>query len=278
MRFFRGLGILLPTLLTIWILVAAYRFVEQRIARPINEGVQTLVLRTTPWPAVADEKINQYLTTEQRQARDDGTLKTDRAVAIARRVKLLGWWEQWPVMDLIGLVIAIILIYIVGLVLGSYIGRRLYHKGEEWLARVPVFKAVYPYVKQVTDFFVGEKSEKLKFSNVVAVEYPRKGLWSLGLVTGDTMRMIEDKAGQECVTVFVPSSPTPFTGYVITVPKADTMDLNITIDDALRFTISGGVIVPTSQMIHHPAPAAAIGPEAGSAPVGQTNPPGDGEN
>jgi uncharacterized membrane protein len=105
-------------------------------------------------------------------------------------------------------------------------------------------------VKQVTDFiFAGNDDDKLKFNRVVAVEYPRKGLWSVGLVTGDTMQLIQDRAGQSCVTVFVPSSPTPFTGYVITVPKQDTIDLGITIEEALRFAISGGVIVPDSQRI-----------------------------
>ncbi len=265
MRFLRGLGILLPTVLTIWILVAAYRFVEQRIADPINDGVQRLVLRTTAWPRVEDEKVNQYLTTEQRQAREDGDLTLADAVRIARREKLLGWWKQWPGLNLIGLFIAIILIYFVGLLLGSYIGRRLYTRGEEWLARVPVFKAVYPYVKQVTDFFVGEKADKLKFSNVVAVEYPRKGIWSLGLVTGDTMRTIEQKAGAECMTIFVPSSPTPFTGYVITVPRRDTINLDITIDEALRFSVSGGVIVPATQVIHHGTPSGQLGAGRSSA-------------
>ena len=117
------------------------------------------------------------------------------------------------------------------------------------LHRVPVFRAVYPYVKQVTDFLVGSGEPKTHFSDVVAVEYPRKGLWSVGLVTGDTMATIQDQADQSCITVFVPSSPTPFTGYVITVPKDDTIDLPITIDQALRFTVSGGVIIPPSQVI-----------------------------
>jgi uncharacterized membrane protein len=69
------------------------------------------------------------------------------------------------------------------------------------------------------------------------------------------MRLIEDRAGQRCMTVFIPSSPTPFTGYVITVPIEDTLDLPITIDEALRFVVSGGVIVPDTQLItQRPAP------------------------
>jgi uncharacterized membrane protein len=83
----------------------------------------------------------------------------------------------------------------------------------------------------------------------VAVEYPRKGLWSLGLVTGSTLRSIQERAGVPCVTVFVPSAPTPFTGWVIIVPVEDTIELPISIDDALRFAVSGGVIVPPTQVV-----------------------------
>jgi uncharacterized membrane protein len=114
---------------------------------------------------------------------------------------------------------------------------------------VTCFKQIYPYVKQVTEFFVGDRDEKFQFSRVVAVEYPRKGLWSVGLVTGETLRNIQDKAERDCMTVFIPSSPTPFTGYVITVPKEETIDLPITIDETFRFCVSGGVIVPENQII-----------------------------
>ncbi len=250
-RFLRGLGILLPTVLTIWILVAAYRFVNERIADPINRGVRHSVVEFTPWPRLPTDQVQRNLKTDERAEFLAGIIGDEEAMTLARYNLVESWWEKWRVMDLIGLFIAIILIYIVGLILGSYIGKRLYARGEEMLQRVPIFKAVYPYVKQVTDFFVGEKEDKMQFSNVVAVEYPRKGLWSLGLVTGDTMRTIEQRAGENCVTVFVPSSPTPFTGYVITVPQRETIDLDITIDDALRFSVSGGVIVPSSQLIHH---------------------------
>ena len=141
------------------------------------------------------------------------------------------------------------LIYTIGAVLGSLIGNRLYRRGELLLRKLPLIRQIYPSVKQVTDLFLGDNDKESKFSRVVAVEYPRKGLWSVGLVTGDTMRSIANQTSSECLTVFIPSSPTPFTGYVITVPKQDTIDLQITIEEALRFTISGGVIVPKTQQL-----------------------------
>ncbi len=284
--FFRGLGILLPTVLTIWLVVLAYNFVDQKIARHMNTGVRVLVLKATPWPH-ANDKDYVYVSNKL----DRGTLSSDeqltsaRVVAaesdwakqkeqlageneaearlayvkenldfVARRHRLQLIWNSiklgdWAVLNLIGLFIALFLIYLIGRLLGGYIGRRMYEQGERLLLRLPIFKQVYPYVKQVTDFFVGDKDDKLQFSKVVAVQYPRKGLWSIGLVTGETMRTIQANAERACMTVFIPSSPTPFTGYVITVPVEDTIEVAISIDDALRFCVSGGVIVPDSQAI-----------------------------
>ena len=178
----------------------------------------------------------------------------------ARRVQLQKKWNtiavgNWHVLDLIGLIIAVILFYFAGALVSNVIGRQLKLRGEKIIDRVPLIRRVYPAVKQVTDFFFGDSEQQLKFNRVVAVEYPRKGLYSVGLVTGDTMRMIEDAMGEPCLTVFVPSSPTPFTGYVITVPVKDTIDLGITIEDALKFAVSGGVLVPPSQTISRQSPS-----------------------
>ena len=251
--FFRGLGILLPSVLTIWILFVAYQFVQTRIAGPINEGIKKVVV-LTPLLSVNEQEraeAEAALTSEERVAwRNAGGLGAwlDRHV---RKQKLARWWEDYGfALDLIGLVVAVLLIYIVGAALGSIIGKRLYAGGERLISRVPLIKQVYPSVKQVTEFLVGpsDEVEKMRFSRVVAVEYPRKGLWSVGLVTGSTMRMIQERAGTPSLTVFIPSSPTPFTGYVITVPKEDTIDLPVTIEEALRFSVSAGVIVPPSQL------------------------------
>lgn len=258
--FVRGLAIVLPTVLTIWILVAGYQFVQGYIAQPINERVKQLMVHVSPWPVVLEQDLHDELreieddrTPQGREARAAYAASADGREWLrlqAKKQKVDTLWSQYALpLDLIGLVLAIILIYMVGLVLGSFIGRRLYNRGEEFVQRLPLVRRVYPAVKQVTDFFVGDKTEGLRFSKVVAVQYPRKGLWSIGLVTGETMQVIQDAAGEDCLTVFVPSSPTPFTGYVITVPRADTVDLPISIEDAMKFTVSGGVLIPPGQKI-----------------------------
>lgn len=273
---------MLPTILTIWILVLVYQFVSENIAQPINTGVQHFVVWATPWPAATDndfavaddrvandpeyarERAEWRAREKQLQAEFDGPqrwgpvregFRHEWLTPYARQAAMERMWTSlkignFVVLDVVGLFIAAILIYMIGALVGSYMGGWLVARSEVFFRNLPLVRLVYPHVKQVTEFFFGETQGKMQFNKVVAVQYPRKGLWSLGLVTGDTMRLIENEAGTECVTIFVPSSPTPFTGYVITVPKADTIELPISIDDALRFTISGGVIVPGSQMIH----------------------------
>ena len=279
--FLRGLGILLPTVLTIWLLIASYQFVQLRIAGPINEGVKVLIVSVSPIPQATDEDYDaavESMTAAQKDAWSVADDELSRGLGddytaskriehrrswmrnqpgIERDVKIAvldRWWDSfklgpWVVMDLIGLAVAIVLIYIVGWLVGSFIGRSLYHKGEELINRVPLIRSIYPSIKQVTDFFVGQE-KRPQFSAVVAVEYPRKGLWSVGLVTGETMVKIQERAGQPCLTVFIPSSPTPFTGYVITVPKADTINLPITIEEAIKFAVSGGVLIPPNQQLN----------------------------
>jgi len=278
--FLRGLAILLPTVLTIWLLSVSYQFVQVRIAGPINQGVKALIVDFSPLPTATDKDYDEAVEALSGTQKDDWSKVDDdlrRSLGgeytAARRIEhrrnwmrsqqeieqsvrtavVERWWDSytigtWAVMDLIGLVIAIVLIYIVGWLVGSFIGRRLYHKGEVLIDRVPVIRSIYPSIKQVTDFFVGAKTGP-QFNAVVAVEYPRKGLWSVGLVTGQTMANIQQRAGQACLTVFIPSSPTPFTGYVITVPKADTIGLPITIEEAIKFAVSGGVLIPPGQQI-----------------------------
>lgn len=286
----RGMATLLPAVLTLWLLVFAYGFVRDKIASPINWGIRSAVISFSDWPVPTDDDYTDVwqdgLSATQREAWQiererireglmeieprpsdaaiESQLRTNRLawmkqeseiVVLARRAQLEKKWNtiaigNWHVLDLIGLIVAIIGFYFAGAIMSNVIGRQIKDRGERLIDRVPLIRRVYPAVKQVTDFFFGDNESQIKFNRVVAVEYPRKGLYSVGLVTGDTMRDIEKAMGEPCLTVFVPSSPTPFTGYVITVPVKDTIDLGITIEDALKFAVSGGVLVPPAQTIN----------------------------
>ncbi|MEM6756374.1 MAG: DUF502 domain-containing protein [Planctomycetota bacterium] len=288
-RFFvRGLAVLLPSILTLALVIYLYNFVQSYVADPINAGIRYAVVNLTDWPAPEPRDLDAaFAALDQSgmdawQANVDETnaeraelgltaLRGDALVAERREWMLTSpsrraasqeealdrYWGTvtvlgWRVLDLIGLVVAVVLIYFAGLLLASYVGRKIYERIERGINQVPLIGRVYPGIKQITDFFVeqseGKKGQK-SFSRVVAVEYPRKGIWSVGLVTGATMRDIQAKFGEPCLTVFVPSSPTPFTGYVLTLPESETVDLDVSIEDALKFAVSLGVLVPPTQQM-----------------------------
>jgi uncharacterized membrane protein len=127
--------------------------------------------------------------------------------------------------------------------------------------RFPIIRFIYPLFRQVTDFVFSER--RLQFQTVVAIEYPRRGIWSIGFLTGHGFDAIERRVGQRLVSVFVPSSPTPMTGYLVFIPEEDVRPISITVEEAFRLVLSGGVIRPGAfpdepeQAPEVPAPAEA---------------------
>ena len=117
---------------------------------------------------------------------------------------------------------------------------------ERLLLRLPGVRAVYAAVKQVSDFFFSERD--IQFTRIVAVEYPRKGVWSMGFVTSESLAAIRDAASEPVLAVLIPYSPLPVTGCTITVRKSECVDLNITFDQACQFIVSCGVVVPSLQV------------------------------
>jgi uncharacterized membrane protein len=154
------------------------------------------------------------------------------------------FWVKGPG-KITGIFVAIIGVSFIGAFLASFVGKRFWRLIERMFVKLPFVKKVYPYIKQITDFLLAKK--KLTFNKVVALQYPRKGVWSVGMVTGNGIKKIRDSFEREFLTVFVPTSPTPFTGYVIMTPKDETIELEMSIEEALRFTISGGVITPSEE-------------------------------
>ncbi|HEB60671.1 MAG TPA: DUF502 domain-containing protein [Phycisphaeraceae bacterium] len=257
--FFRGLGILLPSVLTLWILVMAYRFVEVNIGEPINQAIRFVILQTLPRVVDLDSDPSRipewFIVTEDavakeqhaRRQADLPVLPDDQLRLELRQQAFKHWWDKHWYLRVVGMLVAIVLIYLVGVMLGGFLGRRIYQEIEEFFSRLPIVKQVYPSVKRVVEFLFGEQS--VRFNRVVLVEYPREGIWSLGLVTGPPLREAKEHVDEEMLTVFIPSSPTPVTGYTITVKAKDTIELDMSIDDALRFTVSGGVVLPDGEQV-----------------------------
>jgi uncharacterized membrane protein len=144
--------------------------------------------------------------------------------------------------------IAIVLLYFIGRLVTVRLGAWVVHRVETLvLGRLPVISTVYSAVKQVTDFLFSER--QIEYNRVVVIEYPRRGIWSIGFVTGDSMLGIAAAAGEPLVSVLIPTSPMPVTGYTMSVPRSDVVDLNITIDQAFQFCVSCGVLVPQHQQV-----------------------------
>jgi uncharacterized membrane protein len=144
--------------------------------------------------------------------------------------------------------VLIILLYFLGRFVTARIGSWAVQKTETvFLAKVPLIGHVYSSVKQVTDFFFSERT--VEYNRVVALEYPRRGIWSMGFVTSDSMLEITVAAGEPLVSVLMPTSPMPMTGFTVHVPRSEVIDLNITIDQAFQFCLSCGVLIPEQQKV-----------------------------
>ena len=210
--FWRGLAMLLPALLTIIVLVVGLSFLHTYAGRYVNVALKRVIHWSTGIPL---EGVNE-------------------------------WYDQYW-LGVLGVVVAVVGLCVIAYFVGTFIGGRLARFFEAWMTRMPILRRIYPGAKQVSEFFFSE--EQVEFRRVVAIEYPRRGLWSVGFVTGRGLRAVAEHTEQELLTVFVPSSPTPVTGYLVAVPRREVVDLDITVDEAFQFTISGGVIVPKAERL-----------------------------
>lgn len=142
----------------------------------------------------------------------------------------------------LGVIFTLLIIFIAGLITRSYLGAKLVLFSERLLDNIPVVRSVYQAIKQVADSILGDKSRS--FRQVVLVEFPRKGLYSLGFVTGWHNGEVEKKVGRPCVSVFVPTTPNPTTGFFMMIPEEEIEILDMTIEEAFVLIMSVGVVVP----------------------------------
>jgi len=259
--FLHGLAVLLPTILTIWLFVWSYTFIQTKIGVHINRGiVYVIALVAHEHVEISEKEVRAYLLSVkpelsgnepeiQIHLRRPEIWRKARINQIEERLAKM--WVDGPG-SITGFLVALVGVCVMGALLASYVGRSLWRTVEKFIMNTPFLRKVFPYIKQFTDFLLTNEDRKKLFSRVVAVEYPRKGIWSLGFVTGSGLQEVTSVIRREFLTVFIPTSPTPFTGFVITVPKRLTIDLNMTVEEAARFVVSGGVIAPGSE------PAAAL--------------------
>ena len=138
-----------------------------------------------------------------------------------------------------GLILTLLIIFALGIFVTNVLGRRLFSWGERLISSIPLVKNIYNTLKQITNAFSGATKTE-NYQRVIYIQYPRKELWTISFVTGDSV----DKSGEEYYHVFVPTTPNPTSGVFIIVPKKDAIEADLTVEEGLKAVISGGLLAP----------------------------------
>lgn len=142
----------------------------------------------------------------------------------------------------IGLIVTLLLLLLVGALATNFFGRSLVRLFENLVSRIPLVKGVYTLFKQVTDtLFVGDRQG---FRKVVMIEYPRKGIWTVAFMTGLASGELPRQIGRRVINVFVPTTPNPTSGFYLLVPEEDATVLQMSVEDAFKLIVSGGMVTP----------------------------------
>lgn len=227
--FMTGVASLLPTTLTILILIAAFGILNDYVGKPMG----SLVL----WG------LERYAG---RPFGDFIIAYTGHALPDLRAT------DHW-LKSAIGFPVAAVFIFFLGFLFASFLGRRLMGAFDGLVARFPIIGSIYGYGKQVSDFLL-KSNKQVEFKSVVLVKYPYEGIWSIGFVTNDGINVLNERVGKEMVTVCVPNAPTLITGWVLILPKADVIPLSMSVEEAIPFIVSAGVLVPERLRPGQPVP------------------------
>ena len=211
----------MPTLITLWLLVWAWNFLWESLGKHLIYAMKWM------WWDLANLGLVTYKP----------------AGYIANF-----WSEDQTHTRVVGVLLAIVAVYIVGFFVGNLIGKTFWKLGETLVMKIPIVRAIYPAVKQITDWLLTDRSAQFQSSRVVAVQPHEKGIWSIGLITGQGLVSMNEATGEEMIMVFMPNSPAAFSGYVLVVPRSQIVELPLTVEEAMRLFISGGVIVPGNQI------------------------------
>jgi len=142
----------------------------------------------------------------------------------------------------LGLLILVLGLTLVGALTAGFMGRIWVRFSERMLARMPVIRSVYSAVKQIFETVLADQSAA--FREAVLVEYPRRGMWAIGFITGRTKGEVQNVTEDECINVFLPTTPNPTSGFLLFVPKPDIVPLSMSVEEAIKMVISGGILTP----------------------------------
>ena len=141
-----------------------------------------------------------------------------------------------------GIIVGIFILLVTGMLAANLFGRRLVAIWESILGRIPLVRTIYTSVKQVTETLFTSSSKS--FRKAVLIEYPRKGIWCMGFLTNKGLGVASKTAGHDLMSVFVPTTPNPTSGFIVMVPAEDVVELQLSVEDGFKYIISMGVIIP----------------------------------
>jgi uncharacterized membrane protein len=261
----RGLGYFMPPLLTVVIFFWLAGTVQQYVLEPVHY----LAEKTIAW-SVRDVQWGDHLANEHEiidgrsytRMSDDAYVPTEVYTTVRRfdgedvasRLTANGIYERFVAVTYLKPYVVIpvfllgfvLVLYLLGKLMTGRLGSFLWSTFERSVRRVPFVRNVYSSVKQVTDFVFNQR--KFDYTRVVAIEYPTKNIWALAFITGEGLKDISNVEGDTVLSCLVPTSPMPVTGFTCMVPRRDVLELNITVDQALEYIISCGVVVPPHRL------------------------------
>lgn len=142
----------------------------------------------------------------------------------------------------LGLVVLVIVLTMIGALTAGLLGRWMVRTGERILNRMPVVRSVYAALKQIFETILSRQSQA--FRKAVLVEYPRRGIWAIGFITGTTEGEVQNLTEEETVNIFLPTTPNPTSGFLLFLPRSEVIELDMSVEEAIKMVISGGIVTP----------------------------------
>lgn len=142
----------------------------------------------------------------------------------------------------LGLIVAGVVLTIIGAFTAGLVGRWLVSLSERLMARMPVIRNVHSALKQILETVLAQQSKA--FRQVVLIEYPRRGIWAIGFLTGDTVGEVQNLTEDDTLNVFLPTTPNPTSGFLLFVPREDCHVLSMTVEEGIKMVVSGGIVTP----------------------------------
>ncbi|MBR2137311.1 MAG: DUF502 domain-containing protein [Alphaproteobacteria bacterium] len=161
--------------------------------------------------------------------------------------------QQWKIGNFVpyavpglGLVLLVLCLIFIGMLTTGYVGKFFLRIWNVIIRKMPVISSVYSLIKQIFETFLSQKSNS--FSEVVLIEYPRKGLWTIAFVSRrETGGEIDAKTGEKMLSIYVPTTPNPTSGFLIFLPEKDVIKLDMSVEDGIKYVLSCGIVTPTDE-------------------------------